>query len=166
MKGPHLEVLMETSWTWNSTLSVNTHRGRGGERVPGRAMLKCREVSVVCPDREGHGHDSTPYWRLRGDKGVSHSGREMEEASLELGVGAGLVLSFTPVGLFKVQWTVTLFRQLTACSHWTQAVNSTWHSMQHFRSFVYPLFALPLRWTKASQSWFWRWNSMLIAWNY
>lgn len=53
--------------------------------MPGRATLKCSEVSVVCPDREGHGHDSTSYWRLRGDKGVSHNGREMEEASLQLG---------------------------------------------------------------------------------
>lgn len=147
-----------------------TQRKGRWDRVPGRAALKCGEVSAVCPDREGHGHDSTSYWRSRGDKGVSHNGGEMEEASpMELGRGgwgAGLVLSFTPAGLFEEQRTVTLFRQLTACSHWTQAVNSTWHSIQRFRSFVYPLFALPLRWATASQSRLWRWNSMLIAWNY
>lgn len=63
-----------------------TQRKGRWDRVPGRAALKCGEVSAVCPDREGHGHDSTSYWRSRGDKGVSHNGGEMEEASpMELG---------------------------------------------------------------------------------
>lgn len=122
------------------------HRGRGGNR-----HLHEREATVVCPDWEGHGGDSISYslrWYLE-DRG---QGCQSSQGS-EVGDGGGYVSArgrqgeswWCCLSLLLTWTTVTLFGQLTVCSHWSQTVNNTWHSRSHLRQ----KFCLPNVWSSS-----------------
>lgn len=123
------------------------HRGRGGNR-----HLHEREATVVCPDWEGHGGDSISYslrWYLE-DRG---QGCQSSQGS-EVGDGGGGYVSargrqgeswWCCLSLLLTWTTVTLFGQLTVCSHWSQTVNNTWHSRSHLRQ----KFCLPNVWSSS-----------------
>lgn len=133
MKGLRQKVLMETSWTWNTSLSVRTTEEE--EVRESKEDTGAETWTVACPHRAcpilysdtGQGRQSSPSRRVRGWRGTPTRYCLL----LEDWGPAELVLSFTPGDLDAV----TVFRQLKVCSLWT-----LWHSKHHLRHrrFVYP----------------------------
>ena len=95
------------------------HRGRGGSR-----HLRQREATVVCPDWEGHGGDSVSYslqWYLedRGQGSQSSQGSGVGDGGGYVSARGGQRERWRCCLSLLLTWTsVTLFGQLTVCSHW------------------------------------------------